>query len=56
MLHEIGAEADRLGGVSSDTLYRHRKLIEQGGIDSLKRQETPGLHQKIVLTKPLKKS
>ncbi|MGB0989144.1 MAG: helix-turn-helix domain-containing protein [Pseudoalteromonas spongiae] len=40
------AEASRLSGVSRDTIYRHRKLIKQGGIESLKRQETPNLHHK----------
>jgi len=40
------AEASRLSGVSRDTIYRHRKLIKQGGIESLKRQETPDLHHK----------
>ncbi|WP_334013437.1 helix-turn-helix domain-containing protein [Alteromonas sp. S167] len=27
------AEASRLSGVSRDTIYRHRKLIKQGGIE-----------------------
>ncbi|ATD06866.1 helix-turn-helix domain-containing protein [Pseudoalteromonas piscicida] len=40
------AEASRLSGVSRDTIYRHRKLIKQSGIESLKRQETPNLHHK----------
>lgn len=40
------AEASRLSGVFRDTIYRHRKLIKQGGIDSLKHQETPDLHHK----------
>ena len=40
------AEASRLSGVSRDTIYRHRKLIKQGGIESLKRQKTPDLHHK----------
>ena len=31
-------EAARLSGVSRDTIYRHRKLIKQGGIQALKRQ------------------
>lgn len=31
---------------SRDTIYRHRKLIEQGGVGALKRQETPNLHHK----------
>ncbi len=40
------AEASRLSGVSRDTIYRHRKLIKQGGVEALKRQETPDLHHK----------
>ena len=32
------SEAARLSGVSRDTIYRHRKLIKQGGIQALKRQ------------------
>lgn len=40
------AEASRLSGVSRDTIYRHRKLIEQGGVEALQRQETPNLHHK----------
>ena len=40
------AEASRLSGVSRDTIYRHRKLLKQGGIQSLKRQEAPDLHHK----------
>ena len=31
-------EAARLSGVSRDTIYRHRKLIKEGGIQALKRQ------------------
>lgn len=40
------AEASRLTGVSRDTIYRHRKLVKQGGISALKRQETPNHHHK----------
>jgi|TARA_Y100000994_G_scaffold233107_1_gene220877 transposase-like protein len=47
-------EASRLSGVSRNTIYRHRKLTKQGGTESLKRQETLSLHQKIILTEPLK--
>lgn len=32
------AEASRLSGVSRDTIYRHRRLIKEGGIQALKRQ------------------
>ena len=40
------AEASRVSGVSRDTIYRHRKLLKQGGIQSLKRQEAADLHHK----------
>tara|TARA_Y100000815_G_scaffold149537_2_gene135288 strand:- start:12498 stop:14051 length:1554 start_codon:yes stop_codon:yes gene_type:complete len=40
------AEASRLTGVSRETIYQHRKLIREGGIDALKRQRTPNLHHK----------
>jgi transposase len=40
------SEASRLSGISRDTIYRHRKLIKQGGIHSLKRKETSGLRHK----------
>ncbi len=42
----IVAEASRLTGVSRVTIYRHRKLVKQGGVDAHKRQETPDLHHK----------
>ena len=32
------SEASRISGVSRDTIYRHRRLIKQGGIQALKRQ------------------
>ena len=32
------SEAARLSGVSRDTIYRHRKLIREGGVQALKRQ------------------
>ena len=32
------SEAARLSGVSRDTIYRHRKLIREGGVQVLKRQ------------------
>jgi len=40
------AEASRLSCVARDTIYRHRKLIQQGGIELLKRQEPPEIHHK----------
>nr|WP_282550993.1 helix-turn-helix domain-containing protein [Providencia rettgeri] len=36
----------RLNGVSRDTIYRHKRLIKQGGIDALRRKETPDLRHK----------
>ena len=40
------SEAARLSGVSRDTIYRHRKLIKEGGIQALKRQvRTDHIHQ-----------
>jgi len=32
------SEASRISGVSRDTIYRHRRLIKEGGIQALKRQ------------------
>ena len=32
------SEAARLSGVSRDTIYRHRKLIKEKGLQALKRQ------------------
>lgn len=50
------AEASRLSGVSRDTIYRYRRLLKQGGIDALKRQETPDLHHKNRATKDLEQT
>lgn len=32
------SEASRVSGVSRDTIYRHRRLIKEGGVQALKRQ------------------
>jgi len=40
------SEASRQTGVSRDTIYRHRRLLKQGGINALRRQETPDLRHK----------
>ena len=40
------SEASRQSGVSRDTIYRHRRLLKQRGIDALRRQETPNLRHK----------
>jgi len=34
------SEASRISGVSRDTIYRHRRLIKQGGKAALKKQIT----------------
>ncbi len=34
------SEASRISGVSRDTIYRHRRLVKQGGKAALKRQLT----------------
>jgi len=39
-------EAAKISGVSRDTIYRHRRLIEEGGIAALKRQETTDNYHK----------
>lgn len=40
------SEAARISGVSRDTIYRHRKLIKQGGVQALERQvRTNHYHQ-----------
>jgi hypothetical protein len=40
------SEASRQSGVSRDMIYRHLKLVKQGGPEALKRQETPDLRHK----------
>lgn len=40
------SKASRQSGVSRDTIYRHLKLVEQGGAEALKRHETPNLRHK----------
>jgi hypothetical protein len=40
------SEASRQSGVSRDTIYRHLKLVKQGGSEALKRQETPNIRHK----------
>ena len=49
------AEASRQTGVSRDTIYRHRRLLKQGGIDALRRQETPDHRHKNRSTEKLEK-
>jgi transposase len=40
------SEASRISGVSRDTIYRHRRLVKQGGKAALKRQITEDHHHK----------
>jgi|TARA_B100000408_G_scaffold40992_2_gene31285 hypothetical protein len=40
------SKASRQSGVSRDTIYRHLRLVKQGGPEALKRQETPNLRHK----------
>jgi len=40
------SEASRVTGISRDTIYRHRRLFEKGGIQALKRQITADHHHK----------
>ena len=49
------AEASRLSCVSRDTIYRYHKQIKQGGVEALKRQETPNLHHKNRTDKSVEK-
>lgn len=32
------SEAARLSGISCDTIYMHRRLVKEGGVQALKRQ------------------
>jgi len=47
------SEASRLSGASRDTIHRHLKLVKQGGVDALKRQETPNLRHKNCVDKAI---
>ncbi len=40
------SEASRLSGVSRETIYQYRRLINEGGIQALKRRENPDLRHK----------
>jgi transposase len=50
------SEASRLSGVSRDTIYRHLKLVKQGGTEALKRQETPNLRHKNCVDKAIEEA
>lgn len=49
------SEASRITGISRDTIYRHRRLIKEGGQDALKRQVTQDLWHKNRTTEELEK-
>ena len=40
------SEASRVSGISRETIYRHRRLIKEGGVDALKRQVNQELRHK----------
>lgn len=50
------SEASRQSGVSRDTIYRHLKLVKQGGEEALKRQETPNLRHKNCVDMAIEKA
>lgn len=47
------SEASRISGVSRDTIYRHQRLIKNGGKEALKRQVTNALRHKNRTDKDL---
>ena len=49
------SEASRISGISRDTIYRHRRLIKQGGKAALKRQTTQNLRHKNRTDEELEK-
>lgn len=49
------SEASRISGISRDTIYRHRRLIQQGGTAALKRQVTQELRHKNRTSEELEK-
>ena len=50
------SEESRQIGVSRDTIYRHLKLVKQGGADALKRQETPNIRHKNSVDMAIEKA
>lgn len=50
------SKASRQSGVSRDTIYRHLKLVEQGGPDALRRQETPNIRHKNCVDKAIEEA
>lgn len=49
------SEASRISGISRDTIYRHRRLVKQGGKAALKRQVTQDLRHKNRTDEELEK-
>jgi transposase len=49
------SEASRISGVSRDTIYRHRRLIKQGGKAALKKQITSNHRHKNRTDEALEK-
>ncbi|SFB79147.1 Winged helix-turn helix [Pseudoalteromonas denitrificans DSM 6059] len=49
------SEASRISGISRDTIYRHRRLIKEGGKEALKRQVTQDLRHKNRTDEELEK-
>ena len=58
MVEKLGnvSKASRQSGVSRDTIYRHLRLVEQGGPDALKRQETPNIRHKNCVDMEIEKA
>jgi transposase/DNA-binding transcriptional ArsR family regulator len=50
------SKASRQSGVSRDTIYRHLKLVKQGGPDALKRQKTPNIRHKNCVDMEIEKA
>jgi len=58
LIEKLGnvSEASRQSGISLDTIYRHLKLVKQGGSDALKRQETPNIRHKNCVDMAIEKA
>ena len=49
------SEAARISGVSRDTIYRYKRLLDKEGLQGLERKTTPNLHHKNRADKELEK-
>ncbi len=49
------SEASRISGISRETIYRHRRLLKEGGKEALKRQVNPELRHKNRTDEELEK-